>query len=139
MPNIGSMHPYIVHMVIGLCLIGVGLRVVSLVGKWNWMNPAATTLLLLAAVAGIVGVKSGTDAHGPVERVPGARTAVEEHEEWGERTRNIFLAIGALELIGLFLAADRRKWAMYGSAALGLVGAGAVFETGEHGGELVYA
>lgn len=139
MPNIGSMHPYVVHMVIGLCLIGVALRVVSLLGKWNWMNPAATTLLILSAIGGFVGVKSGTDAHGPVERVPGSRDAVVEHEEWGERTRNIFFGIAAIELLGVFLAADRRKWAYYGSAALGLVGAFAVFETGEHGGELVYS
>lgn len=139
MPNIGSMHPYVVHMVIGLGLIGVALRVLSLAGKWNWMNPAATTLLLLGGVAGYVGVKSGLDAHGPVERVPGARSAVEDHEEWGERSRNIFFGIAALELLGLFVAADKRKFAYYGSAALGLVGAFALFETGEHGGELVYS
>jgi hypothetical protein len=84
------------------------------------------------------------NAHGPVERVPGARTAVVEHEEWGERTRNLFLAIAALELIGVGLArSPERKKATRGvrmaSAAIGLVGLSFVYETGEHGGRLVYA
>jgi len=138
MPNIAPIHPYVVHMVIGLLIMGVAFRLISLSGKWSWMNPAATTLLLLGTAAAVVAVRSGTDAHGPVERVPGSRTAVTDHEDWGNRTQNIFLAVAALELIGLFIAADKRKLLRYGSAVVGLAGAYAVVETGEHGGALVY-
>jgi hypothetical protein len=94
--------------------------------------------LLLGTVAAVVSVQSGTDAHGPVERVPGSRQAVTEHEDWGKRTRNIFLGVAALEILGLAVAADKRKWFRYGSAVVGLAGTFAVVETGEHGGELVY-
>jgi len=140
MPDIGVFHPQIVHFVVALLVVGVALRVVSLTGKLKWTSPAATTLLLLGTIAAVLAVKSGDDAHGPAERVPGARDAVVEHEEWGERTRNIFLAVAALELIAL--AGVGKKWqrgVLAASAAVGLAGGFAVYETGEHGGELVYS
>ena len=133
MPDIASIHPYV-----ALLIMGVAFRVISASGRWTWTNPAATTLLLLGTVAAVVSVQSGTDAHGPVERVPGSRPIVVDHEEWGKRTRNIFLGVAALELLGLLVAADKRKWLRYGSAVVGLAGAYALVETGEHGGELVY-
>lgn len=138
MPNIASIHPYVSHMVIGLLLMGVVFRLVAATGKLKWTSPAATTLLLLGTLAAAVSVRSGTDAHGPVERVPGSRNAVVEHEEWGKRTRNIFFGVAALEILALAIGADKRKWLHYASAVAGLAGAFAVFETGEHGGELVY-
>jgi hypothetical protein len=83
-------------------------------------------------------VRSGDDAHGPAERVPGARPAVVNHEDWGKRTRNLFLIIGAVELAALALQSRRRPIRMV-SAALGVAGLFFVYETGEHGGELVYS
>ena len=59
------------------------------------------TLLLVAAATSILAVKSGAEAHGPAERVPGAREAVQDHEELGERTRNLFLLVAALELAAI--------------------------------------
>src|SRR2546422_4555637 len=50
-------------------------------------------------------------------RVPGARAAVMEHEEWGERTRNIFLVVAALEIAALIPAVQRwRKGVRIASA-----------------------
>ena len=140
MPDIGVFHPQIVHFVVALLLVGVALRVISLTGKLQWTSPAATTLLLLGTVAAVLAVRSGDEAHGPAERVPGARDAVVEHEKWGERARNIFLGVAALELIALVGAG--KKWqrgVMAASAVVGLAGAFAVYEAGEHGGELVYS
>jgi len=140
MPNIGYYHPQIVHFVIALGIVGVVLRLVSLSGKLKWTGPAAATLLLIAAAASYAAARSGHDAHGPVERVPGAAEAVEDHEEWGDRTRNILLVIAGLELIGLALRKkEKAAYAMHVLSAL--VGLGAVYsiyETGEHGGVLVY-
>ena len=76
MPNLGAFHPQIVHFVIGLLLVGVAMRIVSLTGRLKFTSPMATTLLLIGTVAAWAAVKSGTDAHGPVERIPGARAAV---------------------------------------------------------------
>ncbi len=138
MPNIGSMHPYVVHIVIGFVIAGCVLRILSLTGKWPWMNQAAATALILGSIAGWVAWRSGVDAHGPAERVPGARSAVIEHEEWGERTRNLFLVIAGVEVLALAMT-SRRRWFHMASAVLGIGGLYAIYETAEHGGELVYS
>ncbi len=140
MPDLATLHPQVVHFVIALGLLGVILRVISLLGKGTWLNPAAATLLILAAAAGVLAQKSGLDAHGPVERVPGAREAVQEHEEWGKRARNFLLAVGVLELFGLVLATRGAGKVMRGASALvGIAAAESVYEAGEEGGKLVYS
>jgi uncharacterized membrane protein len=139
-PNLAALHPQVVHFTIVLAIVGAAFRVLSLLGKPAFLSPAATTLLLLAALASIVSVQSGTDAHGPVERVPGARGAVSEHEEWGDRTRTGLLILGAIELVALAMQQSPRVRIVHGVAAIGaLICAGLVYETGEHGGELVYS
>ena len=142
MPNIAAFHPQIVHFAIALLVAGVLFRWISLTGRAAWTGPAAAVLLLAGTVAAVLGVQSGTDAHGPVERVPGARAAVIEHEDWGKRTRNIFLIVAALEIGALALArrsARVTKGLTVASALVGLAGGFAVYEAGQHGGELVYS
>ena len=141
MPNIGYWHPQIVHFVIALLVVGVIARLVSLTGRWAWTSPMATVLILIGTLGAVAAVKSGDDAHGPAERVPGARDAVVEHEEWGERTRNIFLAVLVLELGALALRGPRarfQRWALAGAGVIGLGGLYSLYETGEHGGDVTY-
>ncbi len=135
-----ELHPQVVHVTIILALAGVAFRLLSLTGRAAWASPAAALLLIGAAASSIASVQSGIDAHGPVERVPGARPAVVEHEEWGERARNVLLVLGAIELLGLALRKSPKVKLVHGAAAaVGLVAAFAVYEAGEHGGELVYS
>ena len=135
----GALHPQVVHFTIVLAIVGVALRLVSLLGKPAFASPAAATLLLLAAVSSVVSVRSGTAAHGPVERAPGARPAVMEHEEWGERTQTALLVVGAIEILGLVMRRSPKVRLVHSLAAVaGLVATVCVYEAGEHGGELVY-
>jgi uncharacterized membrane protein len=138
-PNLAAFHPQVVHFVIGILIVGVAFRIVALTGRLKWTGPAATTLLVIGGVAAYVAAKSGTAAHGPVERIPGAREAVQEHEEWGERTRNVFVGVALLELVALALSGGAAKTVRAVSALAGLAGVGVLYETAEHGGELVYA
>ena len=141
MPSIASLHPQVVHFAIALLIVGVVFRLLSLTGRLAFTGPAATTLIVLGTVATVLAVQSGNDAHGPVERIPGVRPAMVDHEEWGIRARNIFLGVAALELLALALAGRMPKQAKVvamGAAAIGLVGLAAIYEAGEHGGELVY-
>ncbi len=142
MPNLASFHPQIVHFVIALLAVGIALRWLSLTGKVPFAGPAAATLLLLGTVAAVLAVSSGMDAHGPVERIPGVREAVQTHETWGHRTRNIFLGVAVLEILGLVMIRVRpgvRRWAEVSSAIVGLVGGVALYQAGQQGGELVYS
>jgi uncharacterized membrane protein len=138
-PSLAAFHPQVVHFVIGILIVGVAFRVVALTGKLKWTGPAATTLLVIGGCAAWVAAKSGTAAHGPVERIPGAREAVQEHEEWGERTRNVFVGVAAIELLALVLPVGVRRTVRAVSALAGLAGVAVLYETAEHGGELVYA
>ena len=138
--SLAALHPQVVHFVIALLFVGVLLRCVSLTGRVPFTGPAAAVLLLVGTGAAVLAVQSGTAAHGPVERVPGARAAVTQHEEWGERTRNIFLVVAALEIAALVPAVSRwRKGVLAASALVGLGGAVSLYEAADLGGDLVYA
>jgi uncharacterized membrane protein len=142
MPSIGPFHPQIVHFVVALLFAGVAFRVISLTGRFKFAGPAAATLILVGTLAAFAAVQSGTQAHGPVERIPGARLAVQEHEEWGQRARNIFVVVSALELLGVGLLAMKSRYAKLGlavSALVGLAALGVLYEAAEHGGTLVYS
>jgi uncharacterized membrane protein len=142
MPNIGPYHPIIVHFAIALLVLGVIFRWVSLTGRAPFTGPAAATCLLLGTAAAYLAVHSGLDAHGPVERIPGVRQAVMDHEEAGKWARNVFLVVALLEIGALF--AKRRsvqiaRVALWGSAVAGVFGFAAILKAADKGGDLVYA
>lgn len=138
-PNIGQFHPQIVHFVVALGLVGVLFRIVSLLWRRSWLSPAATTLIVFAAGASVAAVRSGTDAHGVAERIPGAREAVIEHEEWGERARNALLILAGIEILALALSSKKVGRPLQFLAAAGGLAVGfIIYEAAEHGGELVY-
>lgn len=144
MPSLAAFHPQIVHFVIGLLVVGVALRLVSLTGRLRYTSPAATTLILIGTVAAWLAVRSGTDAHGPVERIPGVRAMVVHHEEQAEKALNLFYIVAAIELIGLAMTrkesiARHSRWVFGASAVMGLVANLQLYEAAEHGGEIVYS
>jgi uncharacterized membrane protein len=138
--NWAPLHPQVVHFVVALGFVGLALRIISLSGRARWTRPAGATLLIVAAIASVVAVKSGTAAHGPVERIPGAREAVERHEDAGKTTRTWFLVVGALEVLGLALTSrdGARRWVLAASAVAGIVACYQLYEAADEGGELVY-
>jgi uncharacterized membrane protein len=142
MTNLGAFHPQVVHFAIALVFTGVLMRLVSLTRVLAFASTAATTLILLGTLACFAAAYTGTAAHAPVERIPGVRAAVMEHEEWGERTRNIFAVIALLEIAALFTAwrqSPRAQIVAMVAAVAGLGGLVSMYETAEHGGELVYS
>ncbi len=146
MPNLAANHPQVVHFAVALLLLGVAFRIISLSGRLAFIRHAATVLLILGTISAAVSVKSGIDAHGPAERIPGARDAVLHHEELGIRTRNVFYGVAAIELLALAFAAGiggaaaarYGKIAYAASAIVGVYGSFVLYEASEHGGELVY-
>ena len=138
--SMGSFHPQVVHFAIALLIVGVVFRLLSLTGRIAFAGPAASVLLLLGTALAVAAAQTGIAAHGPVERVPGSRDAVVEHEDWGIRARNVFLAVAALEILALVVARrGKARPAHLLSGAVGLAGLFCLYEAAEHGGELVYS
>ena len=139
MPSLAPTHPIVVHFAIALLVAGAVFRWLSLTGRIKFASPAAASLLLVGTVAAVLSVKSGMDAHGPVERIPGVVDAVIAHEHWGERARNVFIAVALVELAILVLARrGRERPAVIASAVLCPPAVFCLYEAAEHGGELVY-
>jgi uncharacterized membrane protein len=143
-PEIASFHPQLVHFVVALLIVGVLARVMSLIplpGRITFVGAMAATLIFLGTIASVLAVRSGLEAHAAVVGLPGIRPVVSEHEEDGERTRNIFLDVSLVE-IGILAFATRKPGVAKGlrvlSAVVGVVGVVFLFETAEHGGEIVY-
>jgi len=135
----GAYHPQVVHFAIALLVVGVLFRLLAWLGRPAFLGPAAAALLTLGTLAAVAAAYTGDAAHGPVERMPGLRLAVTEHEAWGERARNIFLIVVLAEAVALALRKSAKaRYALMASTAIGLVGVGALYEAGEHGGEIVY-
>jgi uncharacterized membrane protein len=136
----GALHPQVVHFAIALLFVGVLFRAASWLGRPAFLGPSATALLALGTLAAIAAAYTGDLAHGPVEQMPGLRPAVEDHEFWGSWARNIFVIVLLAELVALALRnSPKARYALMTSTAVGVLGLGALYEAGEHGGEIVYA
>ncbi len=146
MPNLGPFHPQVVHFVIASLFLGLPIYWLGFLRRPAFLRPMASTLLVIGTLASFVAVKSGTDAHGPAERLPDTRDLVVHHEELGELTRSVFTGVLLLELIALGLAwrggsSGLRRAATALRVAVGLAWLAAahqLYETAGHGGELVY-
>lgn len=138
-----SYHPQIVHFAVALLVLGVAFRIASLVLRrplFSFLAPAAFTLLLIGTVASLLAVQSGVAAHVVAERIPGARAAVETHQDWGEYTRDVFFVVTVIEVVGLALAGSPKlRYAYAASALVGVVGLYCLYEAGAAGGRLVYS
>lgn len=134
-----ALHPQVVHFAIALLVVGVALRALSLAGRPAFLAPAAITLLVLGTAAVVMAAQTGQAAHGPVEQMPGLRPAVMEHEEWGERARNVFLIVLAVEIAAFALRRSAAAtYVVALSALVGVAGLVCLYEAGEHGGAIVY-
>jgi uncharacterized membrane protein len=138
-PN--PLHPAVVHFPIVLILLGCALAVVAvLVRKWHL--PVITAVLLsLGALGAIVATTTGeADEELLGELAPAAEHILDEHEDWGEFTRNIAIVAAILAVASAvltrFVIPARILAAL---AALVAIGAAyGVVQTGHYGGQLVY-
>jgi uncharacterized membrane protein len=138
-PN--PLHPAVVHFPIVLILIGTAAAVVAVfLRRWHlpWL---AAGLLLAGAVGSAAATWSGEEADEEAGKLSAKAEAIlEEHEEWGERTRNLAILAGLLAAGAVAVARYPKISRGFGiaAAAVGLAASYAVAETGHYGGLLVY-
>ncbi len=140
-PMPSPLHPALVHFPIVLILLGTVVAVASIfLRRWHlpWI---AASLLAFGAVGAIAAAWTG-GKEGELAGELSARgdQVLEEHEAWGERTRNLsiitaVLAIGAVS-VSRFPVASRTVSVVAACAAL--AASYCVANAGHYGGQLVY-
>lgn len=140
---LGQYHPFIAHFSIGLLPAGVLIFAIYYWSKHEWFLYTALTMFVIATVAGFISTYSGDIAHEVVERIPGVRNAIHEHEDWADIVKwsNIILTVLAF----VYVQFKDKEWLRYNQdfahwlvVVVGLWAVIAVVQTGRKGGDLVY-
>lgn len=135
------LHPAIVHFPIVLILLGT-MAAVAAVFIRRWHLPLLAAVLLTAGALGAFAATwtGDSDQEMAGELSPDAEQILEEHEEWGERTRNIAIAAALLAIASASIARFPTVARGLGiaSALAAMIASYAVVETGHYGGLLVY-
>lgn len=136
------LHPALVHFPIVLILLGAALAVAAVVLRRVWLVRSVAVVLVLAAAGSLAAAWSGEENEEVAEHAGAATERIfEEHEEWGERTRNaaIFAALAAAGAVAAFarMPGIARGLSVF-TTALALAASWCVVEAGHYGGLLVY-
>jgi uncharacterized membrane protein len=136
------LHPALVHFPIVLILLGAVLAVLAVPLRRLWLTRSVALVLALAAAGSLAAAWSGEEDEDVAEHAGGeAERIFEEHEEWGERTRNaaILAALAAGCAAVMFSRMPRAGRGMAAlTAAIALAASWCVVEAGHYGGMLVY-
>ncbi|MEO8616906.1 MAG: DUF2231 domain-containing protein [Luteolibacter sp.] len=138
-PN--PLHPALVHFPIALILLGTLIAIPAVFLRRFHLPWISAIVLGLGAIGAVAATWSGEEDGEKQESMPPqAKEVLDEHEEWGERARNLALLAAAAAIAS---AALRRSpvaaRSAAGFAALAAIGASmCVAEAGHYGGKLVY-
>jgi uncharacterized membrane protein len=140
-PLPSPLHPAIVHFPIVLILIGTAAAVAAVFLR-RWHLPWFAAGLLAAGAAGAFAATwtGGAAAELVGELSPVAEKLLDEHEDWGELTRDFALVAAVLTIIAASIARfprAARTVAVVG-ALMALVASACVMVTGHYGGQMVY-
>lgn len=135
-PNV---HPLIVHFPIALLIFALIFDLFALIFKnVNWLRYAAGSLYIVGAMAAVVAYLTGRQAADAVNVPAMANPTLTEHADLALYTVWFFGIYGLIRLFFLWKKLSQ-KWVV--SFVLFLVGAAGIYllyETAEHGAELVF-
>ena len=138
-PN--PLHPAIVHFPIVLILIGTLVAVIALILRRGPLPWVAAGLLSLGSLGALAAAWSGEeDAEMAGEISTRAESLLDEHEEWGETTRNVAMVAAVLAVVAAALSRFPRAALVLSilTVVFSLFASYCVAQTGHYGGQLVY-
>jgi uncharacterized membrane protein len=135
-------HPRIVHFAIALLFLYPFLEFIGVIFKREFFSKAAHLILAFGVLAALGAVLTGNQAHevAMAWEEKGAIMpfkAINEHSSWANITLWYF---AALLVLRTFFVIKKKfiGYFQYIFVVLAFVGVYLVFETGDHGGKLVY-
>jgi len=137
------LHPAVVHFPIVLILLGAVVAVVAVFLR-RWHLPMLAAIVLVGGAGGaLVATWTGEEeAEMAGEISEPADALLEEHEEWGEWTRNVAIVAALLAVAAAGVGLTRHLRVARGigvaTALVAVVAAYSVGMTGHYGGLLVY-
>ena len=135
-PNI---HPLIVHFPITLLIIAVLIDLASLIVKnQKWLKNSATLLYATGAASALVTYFTGRNAADTVAIPAAANLIVNEHSDWALRTVVFFGILAVIRLAVSFKMPEPKLSVSVPLLVGGLAGLFLLYETAEHGAQLVF-
>ncbi len=131
------LHPAVVHFPIALTFVALLFEAIARFRRWRSLEPAAALLVVLAALAAVATVLTGSLAADAAVVPRAAAGILDHHEELGETAMWVLVVLAAIRLLMV-----RMRW--YGGWAAWLflvafaVAVGMVGWNGHLGGELVF-
>lgn len=135
-----NLHPVIVHFPIALLVAAVGVDLLAFaLRRWAWLRPASVGLYVLGGGSAVLTYFTGTWAAEAVRIPAEAEPLLTEHAAWGWWTMWFFGLYALVRLGAAVYEPLRDRTAVQGAlCAVALGGLVLVWETGEHGAQMVY-
>jgi uncharacterized membrane protein len=138
MEFLAQFHPKIIHFPIAFLLVYLLLELLGAIFKKNFFSKAAHLFLLFGVLGALAAVITGNQAENAFEDWNKTTSSIlETHSTYANITLWYFTA---LLVIRTFLVL-RKKFTnlfKYLFCLLGIIGAYFIYQTGEHGGEMVF-
>ena len=135
-PNI---HPMFVHFPIAIILLAVLMDLLNLFLPDKWWDDLKTTILYgIGAVSAIAAYYTGTLAADSVFLPSGAQSVLNEHAGWALWTVWFFGIYALLRMLLHWYQKMDRKAIRIGLFVIALPGIFFLYETGDHGAEMVF-
>ncbi len=153
MEFLADLHPTIVHFPIALLMTYVLLETIGAIFKKNYFTNTAYIVLILGLLGSIAAILTGEQAAKTAEMWNNLGTKngviipsglIDDHETYATITLWYFAILTVLRTIFVIQFIARKKSqnifnkVRYGFVVLAIIGAFFVYETGGHGGQLVY-
>ena len=136
-PNI---HPMIVHFPIAFIVGAIGADLLSLVfRRWTWLRPATVALYVIGGASAVFTYFTGTWAADTVSIPTGAQSVLTDHSNLAWWTMWFFGAYALVRLGAHLWPKTRNRVVVQGLLfAVALGGSYLLYQTGDHGAEMVY-
>ncbi len=135
-----NLHPLLVHFPLSLLFAAVLLDGLALVlRRVEWLRPAAAALYVLGTISALAAYLAGQAAADAVTVPAQAQPVLTDHADWAFWTLIFFAALSPMRVAAGWVGRLSRVVVHGLLIVVGVAGLYMLYETGEHGAELVFA